>query len=480
MRLLDRITDRYQVRTAQGYYEGMASGAAVLLTYQQDKNRESSPKDIATRAQEAYATNGVVWACVLARMALLSEARFTFRNLTTKNLYGNESLRVLEYPWPNGTTGELLSRMEQDISTAGNAYIWQATPQLLVRLPPEEIIIVSEQVNDALGRPYRQVIGYDWQPQPYAGTGEERKGFHFDVDEIAHWSPYPDPSANYRGMSWMQPVLNEINADEGMTIYKTKYLDHGVPITGIKYAAKLKPETVDYAVERLQNKYGGVANAWRPLILDQGADPIMSNGLEGLDYRNIQAGGELRICSAAGVPPIVVGLKNAESGETYQTAMRAWADTKIRPLWRSVCACLEKFISDMPPKGVQLWYDTSDIAALQAAETERAQVAQVSSAALITLVQAGFTRDSCVAAVTSNDFTLLVPDPNAPTPGVAERETITAATSMPVTGPDSTKTARPAVVGSPPGGNGVQNSPQTPATTVPMPSSFPAAANGKG
>jgi hypothetical protein len=31
---------------------------------------------------------------------------------------------------------------------------------------------------------------------------------------VAHWSPIPDPLANFRGMSWLTPVLREIDADQ--------------------------------------------------------------------------------------------------------------------------------------------------------------------------------------------------------------------------------------------------------------------------
>ena len=67
--------------------------------------------------------DGVVFGVILARLSLFSEAEFKFQRKADKSLYGTEALAILEDPWPNGSTGELLARMEQDVSMAGNAYI---------------------------------------------------------------------------------------------------------------------------------------------------------------------------------------------------------------------------------------------------------------------------------------------------------------------------------------------------------------------
>jgi len=444
MRLADRLLTRYR---AQGYYEGMASGAAVLMTYGGDDRREIAAQNLIAAAQQAYSTNGVVAAVITARVMLLSEASFKLRNKVDKSLYGTEDLRILEYPWPNGTAGDLWAAMEQDVSLAGNAFIWKPEPDLLVRLPPAEVTIISELHRGPAGT-YRRVIGYDWDPSRATGK-QTQDAQSFTVDEVAHWTGLKvDPLANYRGMSWLTPVLRDIAADSGMTTYKSQYLDHGTPIAAVKYPARLKPETIDAAVERLQAKYGGVGNAFKPLIFDQGADPMMGSGLQELDFAAVQGAGAERICSAGQVDPIILGLRgsNRTVGAAYADAMRRFADNWARPSWRSACASLQKLVPNMPPRGVELWFDTSDIAALQAAETERAQVTQVNAAALLVLRQAQATFDSARDAVTSGDLSQLVFDPTAPLGGQK--------------------------LGSPAGGGQVLTQAQTPAGKEPMPHSF--------
>jgi hypothetical protein len=234
-----------------------------------------------------------------------------------------------------------------------------------------------------------------------------------------------------------------------MTEYKNQYIDHGTPLVAVKHPAKLQPVTQDFIADRVQAKFGGIGNAFRPLIFDQGADPILGAGLKDLDYAAVQDAGAERICSAGFVDPIIIGLRGGSRtvGAAYADAMRRLADIWGRPTWRSGCAALQKLVPNIPPKGVELWFDTSDIAALQAAETERAQVTQVNAAAVLTLRQAQATFESAVAAVASGDVSQLEFDPTMPFPGQRQ--------------------------GTPPGGGQVLTQAQTPASKKPMPDSFP-------
>jgi hypothetical protein len=72
-----------------------------------------------------YKSNGIVFAIILARMLLFCEARFAWFEINENGEDGTPKgrggLDVLERPWPNGGTGELLARMEQDVSGRGPA-----------------------------------------------------------------------------------------------------------------------------------------------------------------------------------------------------------------------------------------------------------------------------------------------------------------------------------------------------------------------
>ena len=108
---------------------------------------ESPMTDFSSYVQTGYKSNGVVFSCILARMMLLGEVEFKYRDIGTQRLFGAPGLDILERPWPNGTTGEMVARMEQDVSLAGNAYLYRPFPgqRLLQRLRPDWVTILTNR-----------------------------------------------------------------------------------------------------------------------------------------------------------------------------------------------------------------------------------------------------------------------------------------------------------------------------------------------
>ena len=57
--------------------------------------------------------------------------------------------------------------------------------------------------------------GVDAEPVAYLfwpkGIGREKPSI-FMADEVVHFAPIPDPSAAFRGMSWLTPITEEMTA----------------------------------------------------------------------------------------------------------------------------------------------------------------------------------------------------------------------------------------------------------------------------
>ena len=415
-----RLADRLGLTRRAGYWEGAASGAAVLTSSYGSPDREPVLPQLAAFALQAYGSSSPVFAASLVRMALFSEITFQFQAKDDGHLFGNASLAKLEQPFgPKTTTQHLLARMEQDTFLAGNSYTWDAPGEgRLVRLRPDWTTIVSELVQVPGGGEYRLVVGY-WTEPPKSVLGQGGGQF-YPADEVVHWAPIPDPAADFRGMSPLTPAMREIQGDDAMSRYKIRYLqNNATPNMIIRYQQKLQPGTIDSLRERMQARYGGPDNAGKTLILDQGADlTLAGNSLSQMDFSGVQAVGTERILADLSVPGVLVGLEPLRgAGRGYQESMQKLANIWARPQWRSACGALSQLVDT--PAGNRLWFDTSDIAALQDGEMERGQAALVRMQALLAAVQAGYTHESAIAAVDSMDLSQLKAG-GAGTPGSSQ------------------------------------------------------------
>jgi hypothetical protein len=116
------------------------------------------------------------------------------------------------------------------------------------------------------------------------------------------------------------------------------------------------------------------------------------------------------------VPPLLIGLESIKgAGKSYQEVIRRFGDITLRPLWRSLCGALESLVDDVPA-GARLWFDTSEIAALQDGEQVKAQVTLIRSQSLLALDQAGFDKMSAVKAIEAGDMNQLKPAAVPPPP----------------------------------------------------------------
>lgn len=378
-------------------------------------DREQIEQSFIGYVQSAYKHNGVVFACMTARMLIFSEARFQYqqmRNGRPGDRFGTPDLQILETPWPNATTGDLLNRMIQDADMAGNFFATRRPPakrgglSRLERLRPDWMTIVTASGSgttlDA------DLVGYAYQP---GGPGADEDVVMLLPEEVAHFAPIPDPLARYRGMSWLTPVLREILADGASTNHKLKFFEQGATPNLVVTLGdtNLTPQTFETWVEKMDDTHSGWANAYKTLYLAAGADAkVVGSDLKQIDFKAVQGHGETRIAAAARVPPVIVGLSEGLDAATYSNyaqAKRAFADGTVRPLWRNAAGSLAPLVN--VPGGSRLWYDDRDVPFLQEDVKDAAAICQTQAETIHSLVAAGYTPDSAVKAVTSGDLTVL-------------------------------------------------------------------------
>ncbi len=367
-------------------------------------------------ARAAYKANGIVFACVTARQMLLSEARFCFRerrNGRPGNLFTDASLAPLETPWPGATTGDLISRMELFASLGGN---WFGTNRYggIRSLRPDwmTIILGSENDYETTGwDPDAVPVGYVYQP---GGPGSGRDRIVFLPEEIAHYAPLPDPEAQFRGMSWLTPIIREVMADKAATDHKLMFFENGAtPNLVVKMDVEDVQQWVNY-IREFSSDHEGVQNAYKTMYLGAGMDAsVVGANLQQMDFKVTQGAGETRIAAAARVPAAIAQISEGLQGSTlnsgnFDSSMRMFADLMARPTWRNMAGSLATLVPP-PHQGSELWYDDRDIPALKEDIRKAGERIQADAASIASLVStSGFTPESSVDAVTSGDFSRLV------------------------------------------------------------------------
>lgn len=362
--------------------------------------------------------NSIVATCELLRFSVFAEARFiwqAFRNGRPADIFSTPDLDVLETPWEGGTTGDLLARMILDADLAGNAYVVRDPGGGLVRLRPDwcQLILAERQMQISEGvEPatvgYRKMGAAYWQGGKHSGVEPAL----FLAKQVAHFAPYPDPIANFRGMSWLTPVLREIEIDSQSTRHKGMFFENAATPN---LAVSLKvddPEVFERFVELMERDHAGSSNAYKTLYTGAGADTkVVGTNMQQLDFKALQGAGETRIINAAGLNAVVVSASEGMQGSSlnagnYGAARRAVADRTFRPLWRNAAGSLQTLVPP-PRQGARLWFDDRDIPFLRDDASDVASIQASEAVTIRQLVDAGYTPDSVVAAVNANDWSAL-------------------------------------------------------------------------
>ena len=440
MSFLQRVADFISPRPSRSAWDdpwtALINGIEYPLTLRQTLigNEEKPDSGFEGVINQAYAGNGVVFACLDVRLKLFSEARFKFRELRSGRpgaLFGSAALEPLERPWPKATTSDLLKRTLQYADLAGNAYAVRRAGMVKL-LRPDWVTLVYGSPNDPRVRGWdveAVLLGLVYQPGG-PGSGDEPEPYL--SEDIAHFAPIPDPLSPFRGMSWLTPIYREILGDRAMIAHKNAFLAHGAtPNMVVKLDASIRGDAFDTWVDKFEANHSGAANAYKTLYLGAGADAtVVGADMKTLDFKAIQGAGETRIAAAAGVPPVIVGLSEGLQAATYSNygqARRRFADGTMRPLWRDVAGSFASLVK--VPQGSELWYDDRDIAFLQEDMKDAAEIQGTEASTIVKLTTAGFKWKTAVEAVTARDWDRLdhtelfsvqlqPPDPEEPEPQI--------------------------------------------------------------
>ncbi len=414
MKVYERLLGRTEARSGSLSIDDWAgmfafNGNSYPILHQTMPSQDE--EQVAAGNSAAYRNNGPVFALIQARIQVFSQIRFQWTRFDKgqpTELFGTEELSVLENPWPGGTTADLLARMEMDASRAGNAYVRRTRRDRLNMLRPEWLTIVmgSRETPDV---------------PPGEAADVEIAGFIFDPPnadarvffphEVAHYAPIPDPDAHFLGMSWITPVLKDMQADNASTVHKDRFFRNAAtPNLAIKFDPAVGPDKVLKFKELMEAEHRGAWNAYKTLYLGGGADPVaIGKDFRELDFSATQGKGESRLAAAAGVPPSWVGFSEGLQGSALNqgnqaASRRRFGDGTMQHLWANAAASLQPIMR--PPQGASLWFD-ADIPFMREDAKDASEVQSQEAATITGLVRDGFTPESAIDAVTNKDWSRL-------------------------------------------------------------------------
>jgi len=332
--------------------------------------------------------NPIVAAAIHARMLVFAEVRFLWQPFNAGRpgrMFGDTSLELLERPWANATTGDLLSRMLVDADLYGNSY-WVRRQvrggSEMVRLEPDRVRILTGSVNEPESdRPYgAELVGYVVLDE----SGEDMAMFL--PEEVCHFRPLPDPQHAFRGRTWLSTVLSDVSADDELSTYKHSFMRNAAtPNLVVSFDPSITKEAFDTFKQRMESSHRGLDRAFKTLYLGGGADvKVVGANFDQLNLKAVQGAGETRIAAAAGVPASFLGISEGLQGSAlnagnYNAARRRFADGTIRPLWRAAAGCLAQLLQS-PDPAARLWYDDSDVPFLQEDVLDSADIRAIHNA----------------------------------------------------------------------------------------------------
>ncbi len=363
------------------------------------------------------------FASQMVRALVLSQARFTFRSLrstSTRKTFGTPALKILEQPWKGATTGELISRMEWHAGLAGNAYVHRRVtpsgkPELKILRPDWVGILYGSDLEPdnitgfALDS---RVIAYVYQEGGIRADNSNQL-YVLLPEDVAHWSPIPNPESPGIGESWVTSAIREIRGDVAAADHKLQFFKNAATpnmvISGIPAATETEFNTI---VEMMEAAHAGLVNAYKTMYLVAGADAkVIGSDFKQMEFTQMIGRSETRISVLSRVPAALLGISEGLQGSTlnqgnFGMARRMFADTWVYPTMQDLAATLSKLVD--VPDDAELWFDTRDIPLLREDAKDAALIQQIYAATISSYISAGFTAESATAATLAQDPSLLV------------------------------------------------------------------------
>lgn len=350
--------------------------ASEVVAYQIENwqaNRERpQPTDFRKLADEGYRRNLIIFACVRELAQTAAEPDLVCSEVaaddeTTKLSQNHPMVRLLNKPNPEQGQFAFLELLMTHLNVAGNAYVHKVRNAMgrviqLWLLRPDRVEIVP---------------GEDGHVRWYAfkvGTKKQR----IEARDVIHLK-YPDPLDDYYGLSPICAAARAGDLDNNMVDYLSAFFLNGAEPRGLlKFKVRTKPDDRERVKAMWKENHGG-PRGWHDIgVVDSDVDfEAIGKGPGDLAMDAVSDQTESRLCSAFGVPPILIGCAIGLKRSTYANYREAkkslWEETLIPTYTRIADALTMGLAMEFAGKNQQLLvsFDTAKIEALQESAQEK-------------------------------------------------------------------------------------------------------------
>lgn len=284
--------------------------------------------DFANNVKEGYKKSVYVYRCVRERSKAISSVPLVVK----QKKKGEEDIilpdhplqQLLDKPNPHYSKQTLKEFWQMSRLLSGDAYFHLA--ELDNKLQPSEIYYL---------RPDRVTIkGSDIEFIDHYIYKINRKKYKVEPAEILHFKIL-NPTDDLYGMSPIVAGTQTIGVANAVQEWNKVFFDNSARPDGAFVSdVRLTDPEYERAKTEIDERYTGVKNAHRPLLLEGGVDwKEIGKSHKDLDFPELKKWSAIDICVLFEVDPIFVGLPEASTYNNKKEAKKSfWEDTVLHDL----------------------------------------------------------------------------------------------------------------------------------------------------
>jgi HK97 family phage portal protein len=314
--------------------------------------------DTEVAIEQGLKASAIFYACVNRRAQSVGQipwvAKRKQRDGTMVDAPESPLQKLIDKPNPDFSWSEMTELLSQHIDLAGNSY-WSVIRAGNSNTPMELWPVLPQGVKIQPGKT-RLIELYRYQ---YGGVSRD-----IQSDDMVHVKTV-NPNDFLFGMPTIQAAGRAVDVDREASQWQLNSM-HNRGISD--YAIVIDPETTAEQMSRLRElhkeKQASSNNARAPFFTTRDIKTLNQSAVE-LDFVDSRSKVWEEICSAMGVPPVMVGIMENATLANIETARKIfWADT-ITPLLRMVRSQLNSQLAAQFGPEWYIDYDLSGVEALR-------------------------------------------------------------------------------------------------------------------